>query len=539
MNETVRGAEGRDAAVLVVGAGPVGLVAGCQLARLGVPVTVVDALEVPTTEARAVVIHARSLEMLAGLEVREEMEACGSRIGAMELGRGSDPEPQIRVDFGEIESRHPYVLDLSQPDTEEILARHAAQLGVVVHRGVRLTGLRQDDHGVTVDLHTPDGDGTTRYGWVVGADGGHSTLRHLLGTRLHGSFQGRHFAMADVDVDTTWSKDAIRLFPHPDGLGMIFPLPGDRARVLFMVDDPGAEELPAARVRALAESRTEGRVTVRDVRSQYYFEVHHGQVPQYRHGRVLLAGDAAHIHSPAGGQGMNTGIQDVANLAWKLALVARGRADPELLDSYHDERHPVGASVVRLTTIMTDVATGGGAVTALRELAMFVVGHVPPVQRAAATQLAELAVGYRDSALSVQEGHAPRGAARAGDRVPDPVGPHRADGTPVAVEDLLTRPGMLVLVRTDEPAIAADVRRELGDLGTVVRLTEAPPTGQDREDVLVDPDGALGRALGLEPGRMSVVRPDGYLGLAAAPATSGALRHYLVDTLRVRDTVPV
>ena len=414
--------------VLVVGAGPVGLVAACQLARVGVPVVLVDSLDAPTTDSRAVVVHARSLEMLASLRVREEVEARGRRIHAMEIGRGREPEPRVRIEFAGLDTRHSFLLDVAQSDTAAVLRERAAQLGVTVRQGVSLTALSQDDDGVTVVLQGADGKETTRFGWVVAADGGHSTLRHLLGTRLEGSFVGKHFAMADVEADTTWSRDAIRLFLHPDGLGMMFPLLGDRVRIMFMIDDPGSATPTLEQVQALARERTDGRVAVRDARSMYYFEIHHGQVPQYRHGRVFLAGDAAHIHSPAGGQGMNTGIQDVANLAWKLALVARGRAGEDLLDTYHQERHPVGASVVRTTTLMTDVATGSGPTGLLRDLALFVVGHVCSVGHVAATQQAELTVRYRDSPLSVQDGHAARGAARAGDRVPDPA----ARATPMA-----------------------------------------------------------------------------------------------------------
>ena len=186
---------------------------------------------------------------------------------------------------------------------------------------------------------------------------------------------------------------------------------------------------------------------------------------------------------------------------------------------------------------MTDVATGSGPTGLLRDLALFVVGHVCSVGPVAATQQAELTVRYRDSPLSVQDGHAARGAARAGDRVPDPVGPRHPDGTPVAVEDLLSRPGVLVLARTDEPL--ADLRAALGDLGTVVRLTGDTPADGNDQDVLVDPHVALGHALGLDVGRMTLVRPDGYLGLANAPATPEALHRYLADAMRVRDAAQV
>jgi len=525
--------------VLVIGAGPVGLTAACHLARQGVSVRVVDLLEGPTTESRAVGVHARTLEGLASLGVLGPLESRGRRIPALEMVDGPSGESRARLDVTGIPSRHPYVLDVAQPDTEEVLADRAVELGVVVERGAELTALTQDDDGVEVTLRTRDGDRRHRAGWVVGADGGHSTSRHLLGTHLEGDFHGQHFAMADVDVDTPFAPDAIRMFSHPEGMAMLFPLAGARARVMFFVDPPApdAGDPTLEQIQALADARMGGRVTVSNPRWLTWFEVHHAQVPRYRHGRVLLAGDAAHIHSPAGAQGMNTGMQDSANLAWKLALVARGRADAALLDTYHDERHPVGAAVVRTTTVMTDIGTATGPSAMVREAALFVVGHLPRVGAAGAEQMSEVSVRYRDSALSVHHGHHRHGAARAGDRAPDPVGLTRGDGTPVAVEELLERPGLLLLVRAG--GIVEELRRVLGDLGTVVPV--AGPGGIGEPDGVIDPDDVLGRDYGLRSGNdgMVLVRPDGYVGLLADTTDPDALRRYLSETLHIAEPVAV
>ncbi|GAA4868893.1 FAD-dependent monooxygenase [Actinomycetospora straminea] len=503
--------------VLVVGAGPVGLTAACQLARLGITVRVVDALATPTTESRAVGVHARSLEMLAALGVLPALEARGRRIGVLAMTDGRSGDTRARIPVGDIASRHPYVLDIPQPDTEAVLADRAAELGVAVERGTRLTALAQDGEGVTVTLAGPEGERTEQVGWVVGADGGHSTTRHLLGTHLEGAFHGQHFAMADVDVDTSLTRDTIWMFTHPEGMGIHFPLAGDRARVMFLVEEPTADAPTLAEIQSLADARMGGRLRVRDPRWLAYFEVHHAQVPQYRHGRVLLAGDAAHIHSPAGAQGMNTGMQDAANLAWKLALVVHGRADARLLDSYHDERHPVGAAVVRKTTLLTDVGTASGPAGTIRDVALFLVGHVRRVSDAAATQMAELTIGYRDSALSVRHGRH-HGDVRAGDHAPDPDGLQRPDGTPVTIEELQATPGFLLLVHGGPGALATT----LGDLGTVVAI------GRD----VLDPEGALARAYGNRDG-MVLVRPDGYVGLVADTTDPHVLRRYLADTLGV------
>ncbi|MGY1745928.1 FAD-dependent monooxygenase [Blastococcus sp. SYSU D00695] len=518
-----------DAGVLVAGAGPVGLMAACQLARLGAPVRVVDPLERPTTESRAVGVHARSLEVMASLGVLPRLEARGRRIAALEMVDGTTGRTRARLELGGVPSRHPYLLDVAQPDTEEVLAERAAELGVVVERGVRLTALTQDADGVEVTLRTGDAERTERVGWVVGTDGGHSTTRSLVGLQLEGGFAGQHFAMADVDVDTTCSPDTIHMFGHPDGLGIMFPLTGERARVMFAVGTPGPGDPTLAQVQALADARTGGRVRVRHPRWLTYFEVHHAQVPRYRVGRVFLAGDAAHVHSPAGGQGMNTGLQDATNLAWKLALVARGRADAALLDTYDAERHPVGAAVVRATTVLTDVGTATGPAAALRDVAMFVVGHVHRLGATAARTVAELTIDHRDSPLSVQHGRATRGA-RAGERAPDPAGLARRDGAPVSVEELLARPGVLVLARGADPQRVRLLRDLVGDLGSV--WTVADGAGAEAADLL-DPGGALARAYGFAAEGLALVRPDGYLGLVSDAADPEVLRRYLAGALHV------
>jgi 2-polyprenyl-6-methoxyphenol hydroxylase-like FAD-dependent oxidoreductase len=520
--------------VLVVGAGPVGLVAACHLARYGARVRVVDALEHPNTDSRAVAVHPRSLEMLAALGVLPQIEARARRIRAIEMTDGRHGTRLARVELDDLGTRHPYLLDLPQPDTEDVLRERLAELGVSVERGVELIALSQDAEGVAVTLRAPQGQQSCRVGWIVGADGAHSTTRQLVGTRLAGSFHGQHFLMADVDVDTLLSRDTMHMFAHPDGLAAMFPMAGARARVMFFVDTAQDQEPTLEQAQALAETRMDAQAVLSNPRWLTYFEVHHGQVPQYRHGRVVLAGDAAHIHSPAGAQGMNTGIQDAANLGWKLALVSRGRAGAELLDTYHAERHPIGAAMVRMTTAMTNVMTGAGAMAGLRDIALFLVGHVRELGRTAATEIAELAIDYRHSSLSVHHGHRHRASVPAGSHAPDPSGLTRPDGTDVTVEELLARPGFLLLTRTDDGSAVHALQRALGDLGTTVQVVTSASTAHD--DILVDPQDVIARDYGFGDGGFALIRPDGYIGLLVTHKDPDTLRSYLEDVLHVTET---
>jgi 2-polyprenyl-6-methoxyphenol hydroxylase-like FAD-dependent oxidoreductase len=510
------------ARVLVVGAGPVGLTAACALAAHGTAVHVVDTLEQPTTESRAVMLQSRTLEQLALLGVLPELESRGSRMIAVEIYDGRTGTRRARLPLTEVPSRHPYALDLPQTDTEAVLAARAGQLGVVIDRGVTVTTLSQDSDGVEVTLRSHDAEHTERYGWVVGADGGHSTIRDLVGTRLEGSFHGQHFALADVDVDidASMTPDTVRMFTHPDGMAILFPLGGRRVRIMFQVDHPIGAAPTVAQIQDLADARMGHLLTVHEDHWLSYFEIHHAQIPQYRHGRVLLAGDAAHVHSPAAAQGMNTGIQDATDLAWKLALVAQGQAGPALLDSYHDERHPVGAAVVRETTALTAVGTATGPAAAVRNLALFLVGHLHGLRDHAVATMAETAVQYRGSTVS---GHGSR--LHAGEHAPDP------GGVRPSIEELLTGAGLLVLTRGEPDAL----RTVLGDRGTVVRVV---PEGAG-PDTLVDPDGAIATAYDLAPDGVALIRPDGYLGFVSDTADPEVLRRYLADHLHLTEAAGV
>jgi hypothetical protein len=231
---------------------------------------------------------------------------------------------------------------------------------------------------------------------------------------------------------------------------------------------------------------------------------------------------------------MNTGIQDAANLARKLALVSTGRAGAELLDTYHAERHPIGAAVVRTTTAMTNVMTGAGPVAGLRDIALFLVGHVHALGRTAATELAELAIDYRHSSLSVHHGHQHRASVPAGSHAPDPDGLTRSDGTAVTVEELLARPGLLLLTRAGDRSVVHALQWELGDLGTAVQVVTSASTADD--DILVDSQNAIGHDYGLDDGGFVLIRPDGYIGLLVTNKDPATLRSYLEDALHVTKT---
>jgi 2-polyprenyl-6-methoxyphenol hydroxylase-like FAD-dependent oxidoreductase len=371
--------------ILVVGAGPTGLTLGAALAKRGVAATVVDALPAGANTSRAVAVAARTLEVLEDIDATESMTKQGIHVHLFSMRDGD--HPLIPIDFSSLPTEYPYTLTLSQADTERVLLGRLTALGGKVLRPKKLTGLATDTDVVTAIFD--DGEEiSARY--VVGADGMRSVVREQAGIGFGGSEYPESFALADVHLDGGAPTNEILLFYAPGGITVIAPMPGGIHRIVAPV--PEAPQTPTPEfVQRLLDTRAfgPGRLVVNDVLWGSHFRIHHRVADTYRAARVLLAGDAAHVHSPAGGQGMNLGIQDAVALAEALGKVLDGAPD-DVLDAYSRTRRPIAKQVVAFTDRLTRLATLPRVLSPVRNTAMTLAGHLAVVRHDLAWRLSGL-----------------------------------------------------------------------------------------------------------------------------------------------------
>ncbi|MET9362892.1 FAD-dependent monooxygenase [Streptomyces sp. NPDC006632] len=383
--------------VLVVGSGPTGLLLAGDLAAAGVPVTVVERRPRGISNmTRAFGVHARTLEMLDARGLADELIKGGSAIDHMDMFG------HVTLDLTRLRSRFPFLLVSPQYEMERLLERRAVAEGVQFLYGTELLSLRQDYDGVTADLREADGGRplTARSRYLVGTDGARSGVRESLGVPFPGAAVIRSIVLADVRLDTE-PDVMLTVNGSGDSFAVIAPFGDGYFRVMGWNRNhqaPDTAPVDLDELRGIAREALGADLGLHDPRWISRFHSDERQAPSYRVGRVFLAGDAAHVHSPAGGQGMNTGLQDAANLSWKLAAALRGRvADPEaLLDSYETERHPVGASVLRSSGALVRLAMAHTPLQrAVRSLATRSLKAVRPIADKALGMISGVGISYR------------------------------------------------------------------------------------------------------------------------------------------------
>jgi 2-polyprenyl-6-methoxyphenol hydroxylase-like FAD-dependent oxidoreductase len=499
--------------LLVAGAGPAGLALALQAHDHGAAVRIVDRRPEAARPSRALIMHARTLEVLRPLGVTGDLLARGDLAPAADLWLGSRT---VRVGFGGLalpDTAFPHLTLIRQMDVERVLAGALAARGVRVEYGTELAAVRDGPGEVLASLRAPAGPQQARFSFVAGCDGAASTVRAQAGLGWAGRSYPVEIVLADAELDGDLDGEAAQVVAGRRGLLFAFRL-GEQATWRLLATRPVTPErvppgsfgppVPAASLQALIDAAgLDVRIT--SLAWSARVGVQRRMASRFRRGRLFLAGDAAHTWSPATGQGMNAALQDAANLGWKLAFAVAGPGDGPLLRSYDRERRPVARQLLALTNLVFWAEAGTGPVpSALRaRLAPLAAPLVPALARgrpaaAGIRLLSQLNASYRGSPLSVEGTPHRAGGPRAGDRLPDRL--VRADGRSVRLHELTGRPGVHILLDrdADQPAALAP-----GRFVSVHRLASVPGRG------------------------VTVVRPDGYVGFRSAAAEAGQIAAWL------------
>jgi len=533
--------------ILVAGAGPVGLTMACELLRHGVAVRIVDRCAAPTDKSKALVVWPRTLELLEKSGLSQRFIESGVPLRGISVFE-SKAKRLAHITFSDLESPYPFVLGIPQSTTEALLIERLAQQGVQVEREVEVIGIQQLATGVEVELRHP-GERTelTHTNWLPACDGARSTVRHALGVTLEGETVAQEFAMVDCEVAGLPFYDEVVTYITPLGIAAFFPLGEQRMRAFVLREKCGKDATPCPPTMEELQQELMARgldhVQLSDPHWLAAFRINERHAKSYRHGRVLLAGDAAHVHSPVGGQGMNTGMQDAYNLAWKLALVEQGKiaADP-FLDSYSLEREPIGASVVnktskarRMISLRNPLAMG------VRNKILSWATSFEFVRHKMAEEASELSVKYAHSPLN-REVH-PGNAAwllghgvHPGDRAPD--GHLLKDENEAHLFGLMAEPRFQLLVLSglapEGPSDAAVecarwAQQQLQETVAVHWIGFDPHHLPDLPSAWWDEGGTVHRRYGAVEGTLYLVRPDGYVAFRSQPAARADLEKYLAD----------
>jgi 2-polyprenyl-6-methoxyphenol hydroxylase-like FAD-dependent oxidoreductase len=387
-----------DTDVLIVGAGPVGLFLANECARRGLRWRLVETRSAQSEHSKALAIFPRTLEIfdMAGV-VRPFLDAANRVTSVTVVSHG---RRLAQMPFAPEESPYRFIAMVPQDVTEQLLVSELRRKGRDVEYNTTFRSADQQENGVTVTLERQGVPTTLTASFLVGCDGAHSTVRHLLDIDFEGAAYDASFMLADIETNDTLPANELQLCPSEFGPVAIFPMNAIRRRVVAMVDQPDGDTPSLELVRKILAERAPSGIEARSLYWSSYFRIHHRHVRKLRVGRAFIAGDAGHIHSPFGGQGMNTGLHDVWNLAWKLDLFLRGHGNERLLDSYSTERLPVIRNVIATTHHLTTVmGTPNKLAQILRDTVIPMVSRLAPFQHAFVNRLSELGIAYGKSPI--------------------------------------------------------------------------------------------------------------------------------------------
>ena len=522
-----------DVDVLIVGAGPTGLMMANQLARRGIRALIIDRHSGPALQTRALGVQARTLEIYAHLGVVDRALELGKPANGANLW--AQGRKTARVPFGSAGADitpYPYILVLGQDDNERIMGDRLRDWGMTVQWNTELVGLTQDERGVAVTLKLPDGTSQKlTVAWIAGCDGAHSAVRELCGITFPGAPYEHVFYVADTEVTGSMVADEVNVYLWRSGFHLFFPMRGENHwRIVGILPENLRDRDGATFDDVIPSLRGEAGAGLAIKACTWFstYRIAHRAASRFRQGRCFVLGDAAHIHSPVGAQGMNTGLQDAYNLAWKLALVVDGKADAALLDSYEQERIPVARRLLDTTDrgfriIVSDDWLAGLLRTEIIARVGAAAMNSAWIQKFAFRTVSQTGIQYRASPLSKSLADLPQGAPRAGDRFPWLRLKFTAAGPVEDVFDRLDDTHFNLVVIGQPPP---EQMPELGDLLRVHPVTQDPAN-----------DAELSRA-GIPQPSFYLLRPDGHVGLCGARLDPAAVARYVSGNLRFGDRTP-
>jgi 2-polyprenyl-6-methoxyphenol hydroxylase-like FAD-dependent oxidoreductase len=516
-----------DTVILIVGAGPTGLMLANQLARRGTPFRIIDRHAGPSVQTRALGVQARTMEIYSHLGIMERaLELGRPGRGANIWARGRRAARVPVGDIGQGLSPYPFLLILGQDDNERLLGDALRQHGRDVEWNTELVGLTQDSDRVIARLKHADGTvRETTAAWVGGCDGARSAVRELSGIEFQGAPYEDVFFVADTVMTGPMVPDELNIYLWRKGFHLFFPMRGsDHWRLVGIVPEDlrGRDDLTLDEVMPSIVQEAGTGLNLRSCSWFSTYRIHHRRAQRFRNGRCFLLGDAAHIHSPVGAQGMNTGLQDAYNLGWKLALVASGQADVRLLDSYEDERIPVAEALLNTTDRLFSLVISDNWVTGLlrTRLVPKLMGlaiRLKRIQKLAFLTISQTGITYRKSALSETLSGIPESAARAGDRFPWAQLTF-TDGGPR--EDLYGKidDTRFTLIVIGQPAPSSRIPA----LDGVMQVLTIPMSSENRAELarVRVPETAF-----------YLLRPDGYVGLAGMRVDMAELNRFVSERL--------
>lgn len=547
--------------VLIIGAGPTGLTAANEAIRHGLSVRIIDKNDHRSIHSKALVAHSRTLEVFTDMGIISAVLGRGQKFHALNIH--TEKKQVTHIVFQDLDwqdAPYPFWLSIPQSQTELCLEEHLHNLGGTVERQMELVSLEQQGSSVRANLRNNKGQNEVcEAAWVIGCDGARSATRKLLGSGFEGMAKDEVFVLADVKLEEGLPEDEGQTFLSGEGIVFIVPLPEPQAfRIIAHMPDLPVEatlDITLEFLQTLIAQRVTLPARIVEVGWTSHFSVKHFVVPQHRQGQVFLAGDAAHIHSPVGGQGLNTGIQDAYNLMWKLALVHQGKAVPALLDSYHAERHAIAESMIKNISRATDVITLNNPIAQrIRNQLAGLIINTEVFQNRMGRKVGMLDISYRDSPIVVQtdptaglrdkvskklgKGSAFQSAPAAGDRAPNVNLTGQDPSLPQRLLDVFcgTHHTLLIFAGAEEAAegdhlsqIATQIqKRYKAEIKPViVTLKELNEAKQAQDISLVDADGEIHRYYGADTECLYLIRPDHYIAYRSQIIDLSHLFEYL------------